>query len=173
MRFKIPAGLHELVAEASAAAPTQLTLPTAARRDFVLRYAQAVRNESAVLSLDDPESPNFALGNYADLLLTPRESSILVTREPSLQLSPLICLLAGALGRIDTYEVPGNLNILSFKNAFSKSKNRIIKVIENPFYIERVYACTAYAEGRTIHFMRLGDCRKEFNERVDGESESA
>ena len=154
MKLKIPLGLHDLVAEAALAAPISIQLPSPARANFILRYAQAVRNESAILSLSNPDSLNFALGAFPFLLLRADGSSILVEQMPELQLTPLIALLAGALGRIETYELPSNANLPSFRGGLSKAKQKLIKMVHDPLYVEQVYMTTPYFEGRTLLFMR-------------------
>lgn len=177
MKLKIPPGIHELLSEAALAAPVRIELPSEERRDFVIRYMQAARNESALLSLDSPESPSFAIGDYPNICFKTDGNFVIVTKEPEPQLTSFITVLAGSLGVIDSYEVPSSFSIASFRSGLANSKKKLMKLLDNPEHIELVYVTTPYIEGRTVRFFRPSRDGLDFspifpNEPVDSSNET-
>lgn len=152
MKLKIPAGTHELLADAALAAPVQIELPSQDRCVFVVRYMQAARNESALLSLKFPQSPTFALGDYPNIAFNINNNFVTVTKEPKHQLTAFITMLAGSLGAISAYEIPSDINITSFRSGLANGKRKLMKLLDNPEHIELLYKTTAYIEGRTVKF---------------------
>lgn len=151
MRLKIPSGVHEFLVEAAAAAPVRVELPTEDRASYLLRYSTAVKNESAINSLDTPTSP---FGDFAHIRLRQEENCLIVTPERELHLTPLMAFLAGAVGAIETYEIPDYSTVVSFRSGLSNAKKKLLRTIDNPEHVEAVYLTTAYIDGRVVRFFR-------------------
>lgn len=162
MLFKIPTGFRDILSETLTSPLITIPYPTPEVRAHTLRSITAVQNESAINSLEIPDHPLFAFGYYAKLSIVdnPDAQEIIITQSPDFVLTPMICLLAGALDQLESYTVPPDKNLQSFRSGLSGAKRTLLKCVDNPLHVEAIYYTTTFIKDRTVGFINMADRRK-------------